>query len=163
MNLPEKLYLAAALLLGLLAATAYSQDANSESIPKITVHFAESHFIQEVYDYISPTYTTEHVVSHVQPALRFDGYLYRVKFAIILDGENSLWNKPLQVLFTFENGNTQTAIINEEMHPLYPNIFYDFSLYLKAYVKGWVRIDLIPTSRISEEGFRFYGTSFSLR
>lgn len=163
MSFSGKLHLAAALLLCLSITPAYSRDFNPESIPIITVHYAESHFIQEVYDYKYPAHTTGHLKPAVQPTWGFDGYLYRIDITVILDGENFLWDKPLQVRFTFENGDVQTIIINEDMYLLYPSKFYNFSFDLKTYFKGPARIDLFPASGMNEEGVRFYGTSISLR
>lgn len=163
MNLSGKLYLASALLLGLLITPAYSRDVNPESIPIITVHYAESHFIKEVYDYIYPRYVTGHYRPAVQPTWGFDGYLYNIDLTVILDGKDFLWDKPLQVRFTFENGDAQTIIINEEMFPLYPGKFYNFSIDLKTHIKGQTRIDIFPAPGTNEEGVRFYGTSVCLR
>lgn len=163
MILQGKLYLAAALLFSLTTSPAYSQCVDPESIPIITVHYAESHFIQEVYDYIYPRYVLGNYSPQVQPTWGFDGHLYRVDIMIILEGENFMWNKPLQVQFTFENGDTQTKVINEDMFPLYPGKFYNFSFDVKTRVKGLTRINLFPASGMNEEGIRFYGTSVSLR
>lgn len=93
----------------------------------------------------------------------FDGYLYRIDLMIILDGENFVWNKPLEVHFIFSNGNNYRAVINEEMLTIRPHEFYTFSFDFKTYDKGPARIELNPLPGQNEENIRFYGTSVCLR
>lgn len=158
MNFSTKLLLIAVYFLILIVSPANAQSGCSAPIHMITAHYAEGCFMGDVYvqdQFRNPNPQNNHLV--------FDGHLYRVELMIILDGDNFQWNEPLMVQFIFPDGGRLTKTINDEMFPLYPNKFYNFSIDLKTIKKGNVNIELYSAYGPGEDGVRFYGTSVCLR
>ncbi|MGE5621094.1 MAG: hypothetical protein ACM3U0_00840 [archaeon] len=156
MGFITKLLLFMAAIGCLLLSPAKAQSEDPFPVPMITVHYAQSSYIGEAYVYNG-------IADRSYPGIMrgtYDGHLYRIDLMIILD--NFTWNKPLEVQCVYPNGNIKTVVINTENYTLYPNRFYEFSIELKTFDAGWIKVEPELPDNTDWENVQRFGSSVCL-
>jgi|GEM_PF-4149749 len=123
----------------ILCCCGQSMHAQSAGDKKITILNAESRFIDDDYIVVGVTHS---IPPH--PLKRKDGYIYQITLSIGVSGDDFLWSRPLNCIFTFPDGNKVSKVINTEGYTLFSNEKHHFTIDLHCKMKGQVKIDISP-------------------